>query len=568
MARILTLNIGATKVTVAEYALKGKRGLELSAYGNAELVGLDLEAEGNAQAVLAPAIREAMATAGVKPGPVNLSLGGQMVFPRFAKFPPVDEAKLEELVRYEVEQNVPFPPDEVVYDHQLTGETADGDLAAMVVAAKLDQVTAITDAVVSAGLEPKIVDAGPMAVYNALKNGYPELGGCNVVLDIGAKTTSLVLIENEKIYLRAIPVAGNAITREIATAFGCTPEEAEQLKREKGYVGLGGVTEDPDEIADRVSKIIRTVFTRLHAEISRSINFYRSQQGGSAPTHVFLTGGSAVIPQIDEFFTASLQVEVEFLNPFGRITFGPKLDTGALESDAFTLAESAGLAMRATDAAEMKMNLLPPQLVERARNRKRFPFIVAGGVFVLGALAVAAAAQNGLKAVAVSERETLEEHAAKLKNLDAKLKKEQKSAENEIVKCDGLRRLVSARLDRVLELDAVRRSLLPGMWIVSWTPAEGVTKVAVRGWSDALRALEKKHADAHGGRKTTAAELVKDALAKQAVLSGGGVKISAQGNVSGRSCLEEFTLDISFPPPAPLAGAPAEKDKGKGGKRK
>ena len=46
---------------------------------------------------------------------------------------------------------------------------------------------------------------------------------------------------------------------------------------------MGGVTEDEDEVADRVSKVCRAVMTRLNAEISRSINFYRSQQQGGTP---------------------------------------------------------------------------------------------------------------------------------------------------------------------------------------------------------------------------------------------------------------------------------------------
>jgi len=213
MSRIVTLNIGASRAVLAEYAVRGKAGLTLTAYGSADLTGLDWEAEGAAEAVLVPALREAAKAAGIKPGPLNLALNGQMVFPRFTKFPAVSADKLEELVRYEVEQEVPFPIDEIVCDHQFLGQTAEGDMAAMIVAAKLDQVTKVTDAVVAAGFNPIVVDVGPMAVLNALRRSYPGLQGGTIVLDIGAKTTSLILVENEKIYLRSIPVAGNAITR-------------------------------------------------------------------------------------------------------------------------------------------------------------------------------------------------------------------------------------------------------------------------------------------------------------------------------------------------------------------
>ena len=64
------------------------------------------------------------------------------------------------------------------------------------------------------------------------------------------------------------------------------------------------------------------MLTRLNAEISRSINFYRSQQGGSAPQRIYLTGGTALLPQIDAFFTESLGVEVQFLNPTEAVQVG------------------------------------------------------------------------------------------------------------------------------------------------------------------------------------------------------------------------------------------------------
>ena len=229
MSRIVTLNLGASSAVLAEYAVKGKQGLTLTAYTSTDVVGLDWDAEGSAEAVLVPALREAAKSAGIKPGPLALALNGQMVFPRFTKFPAVSADKLEELVQYEVEQEVPFPIDDIVCDHQFLGQTAEGDVAALIVAAKLDQVTRVTDAVAAAGFTPQIVDVGPMAVLNALKCSYSGLSGGTIVLDIGAKTTSLILVENEKIYLRSIPVAGNAITKEIAQAFGCTMEEAEAL---------------------------------------------------------------------------------------------------------------------------------------------------------------------------------------------------------------------------------------------------------------------------------------------------------------------------------------------------
>ena len=579
MAKIVTLNIGASRAVLAEYALKGKNGLSLTAYGAADLAGLDWEAEGSVEAVLTPALHEVARSAGIKPGPLYLALNGQMVFPRFTKFPSVSADKMEELVRYEVEQEVPFPIDDIVFDHQFLGQTAEGDVAAMIVAAKLDQVTKVTDAVASVGFNPVVVDAGPMAVLNALRRSYPNLPGGTIVLDIGAKTTSLILVENEKIYLRSIPVAGNAITKEIAQAFGCTTEEAEALKRERGYVSLGGVTEDADEMSDRISKIVRATLTRLHAEILRSINFYRSQQGGSAPQRLFITGGSAVLPQIDEFFRETLQIDVDFLNPFGGMGFGSKINTEALETDAFTLAESAGLALRATELATITINLMPPALIEKARAVKRIPFLAVGAVAVLGALALFIVGENRLKEVAEAETGAVEARNNVLRQFETKLKAEQKKADDELAKSDAFQRLMASRFTTLLSLVTVRRSLLPGMWLTAWetVPPKGddddapaVTRITVRGWRDALSELENEHRKQNEGKKMTAEEIVAASLKTMQTVVPGSVKIVSQKDVNTKGVLSEFAIELAFAPPAsadPNAKKPTSKKKKKGARR-
>ena len=565
MSRFLTLNIGASKAVLAEYQLSGKNSLMLTAYGDADLSAAGDMAGAALEATLTPALLGIMREKGIKPAPLVVSLNGQTVFPRFAKFPSVSQEKLEELVRYEVEQNVPFPIDEIVCDHQFTGTTAEGEKAAMIVAAKVDQVRAVTDAVTAAGLSPQIVDVSPMAVYNAFRWSNPGAGGCSVILDIGSRTTGLILVENEKIYNRSIPVAGNTITKDIAQTFGCSLEEAEQLKLERGYVSLGGVTEDEDEISDRVSKVIRTVLTRLHAEISRSINFYRSQQGGNAPARLFLTGGCVRLPQLDEFFRETLQVEVGYLNPFAKIALGPKIDRQTIANDAFTLAESAGLAVRMTDAAAIKINLMPPELVEHARAVKRIPFIAVGALCFLAALGVCWFMESGREERTRAKVDAVQSRNSGLNTFKDSLSKAQKSVRAQQERCDEMQGLLASRSAALRRVMAVRNSLLRGtpessapiMWIVSWEPLKlkgddgdddatrDGARVTIRGWSDVLKAKETEMAGKLAGK--TAAEMVQTLLMKHAdVIVPETVKIVAQKDI--RDCLSEFAISMEFAP--------------------
>ena len=226
---IQTLNIGAANIALAEYELGAKGAVKLLKYGVAELASpLD---GGNVETILAPALREIIGAKGFKPGKLALAISGQMTFPKFASIPMVGGAeKFEQLVRYEIEQGIPFPIDEMVCDRQVLGDTENGDKAVMIVAAKIAQVEALTNAVRAAGFTPEIVDSAPTALTNAVRFNHPEeADSCVVTLWLGTKGTSLIITEGDKMYTRLIQVGGATLLKEVGGAFGCSPEEAQRL---------------------------------------------------------------------------------------------------------------------------------------------------------------------------------------------------------------------------------------------------------------------------------------------------------------------------------------------------
>ena len=530
--KFLTLDIGAANLALAEYESAGS-ALTLVNYGLAPLAA-PLDA-GDANTIIASALAEIVREKGIRPGPVAVSVSGQMVFPRFAAIPFAGGAdKFDALVRSEIELNVPFPIDEMVCDYQVIGETENGDKSVMIVAAKRDQIEAITGALTAAGFEPTLVDVAPIALTNAIRaaGGGEE---CTILLDIGAKTTSLVIVEGDKIYNRSIPIAGNTITKEIVQALGCTAEEAEALKRERGYVALGGVVEDEDEVADRVSKVCRAVLTRLNAEVSRSVNFYRSQQGGGAPVKLYLTGGSALLPQTDRFFSESLQVEVEYFNPFEFVKVGPRLDAEALGSDAAMLAATAGVALHSALSARFAIDLLPSALKSVRAERKKIPCLAAAAAVIIVALGLAYVAADRAGEAMAAEAEAVSARVNTLKGFEAKLK----AADGEVAKAkaqaESFKTLLASRSRALTRIMAVRNALPAGMWVHSF---EG-GKATIRGWSDQVVELEKKDAG-KSGKSRTAAEIVVAAL-KQASCE---AKIAGQTEID--KDIRQFIVEVTF----------------------
>lgn len=516
--RILTLDIGASKIVLAEFSLKNARMPELLRYGIGDL-GMELDSDTDVTAYVVSTVRDLMREHGIKPAPLVMTLSGQAVFPRYVKLPPVSKDKIEQMIQYEAEQNVPFPINEVVWDYQLVGDAADGEQHVMLVAVKTENVREMTDCVLASGLEPEIVDAAPMALYNTVRFNYPDLTGCTMILDIGARSTNLVFIEEDRIFSRSIPVAGNTITQELAKSFQLSFREAEALKREHAFVALGGVySAGENEIDERVSKTVRNVVTRLHAEVNRSINFYRSQQNGSPPDRVLLTGGSSVIPHMDTFFREKLKVDVDYLNPFINVAVSERIDTEESATSLFLLGEVVGLALRRAMTCPVEINLMPPELVQQKLFRKRIPYFGLSMLGVAGALVCWALHARQVAGIYRIQQDGVESRVAELQGIKGRLVKV--TGEQKIVqgRAEQLRKLAQARGAWSRVLHELLQTKLDGMWMTRIEPvihtADGTVthlKIVGYGFEDKLEAAVK----ADGSRRTAVELMVKRITASE-----------------------------------------------------
>ncbi len=395
-ARVVALNLGTQTVGLAEFQRTANGdGVLLNAFKQTEIL-----ADPGAEAARLPQTRFAVneLKGGLKlrgSPPVNYAVSGQNLFARFVKLPTVAEDKVEQIIGFEAQQNVPFPIDEVIWDYQLVAggkngaAPSDGQVEVVLVAIKADLLDGLNDAAQGAGFRTNIVDAAPMALYNAFRYNYADVPGGSLLIDLGARTTNLIFVEAGKVFSRSIPIGGNAITQAIAKEFGEPFNAAEQRKRHGGFVALGGTyADDKDPEVARMAKIVRNTMTRMHAEIGRSINFYRAQQGGSQPQRVFLCGGTANLPYLREFFAEKINyAPVEFFNPLRNVTVGQGVNVGEAARSAHQLGELVGLGLRGLLDCPMQLNLRPTSVVRAQRVASRRPYLAAAAACLLAALA-------------------------------------------------------------------------------------------------------------------------------------------------------------------------------------
>lgn len=429
--RILSLSLGTQTIGLAEFKTGQNGGLVLSAYETRELLA-DPAADATRLAQTKLVLDEIVQKRKLKGQKVNYAVSSQSVFTRFVKLPSVGEEQVDQIVGFEAQQNVPYPIDEVVWDYQLVDSGDASQVEVVIVAVKADLLDDINDSVELTGLKTTLVDVAPMALYNAFRYNYSDVTGSSLVIDIGSRTTNLIFIEPHKVFSRSIPNGGSTITQQIGKEFSEAFQLAEERKKRDGFVSLGGAYAEPDDPdVARVSKMIRNSMTRLHAEIARSISFFRSQQGGSAPERVYLSGGSASLPYMREFFQEKFQLPVEFFNPLRNVAVGSGLNMDEISRNAHRMGELVGLALRGTSDCPMELNLRPAKVVRRHEMAVKRPFLIVAGL--CGLLALTAWWQYYVQAakVTAAATEKLNPKVTDLQNYEKKIDKAKKDIKDQ-----------------------------------------------------------------------------------------------------------------------------------------
>ncbi|MDB6055800.1 MAG: Type pilus assembly protein PilM [Verrucomicrobiales bacterium] len=386
----LAADFGAGSLKVAQFEITDAGGLRLKQYALKSL-GQEGAQESTRETAMVKALQGLLSENSFSTKHINVCAPGFHVFSKFVKLPQVDTSKVTQIIQYEAQQNVPFPLEDVVWDYQILGTMPSGELEVLLVAIKSEIVEGLFRVGEGAGLKLDLVDVSPAALCNAFRYNYGDQEGCTMLLDIGAKTSNLLFFEKGKIYSRSINIGANSITQDFATEAKLPFGEAERAKIEKGFVSLGGAYEEPeDPQAAAISKIARQVMTRLHMQVNQTIQFYRGQQGGSAPLRLFLSGGASIMPYTAQFFNEKLNIPVDYFNPFRNVQFDAGVNLEELSKIAHSFGEVVGLGLRNLAHCPVELNLMPKSSLQKQELAAKKPFFVAtAAVLVAGALAFA-----------------------------------------------------------------------------------------------------------------------------------------------------------------------------------
>ena len=353
--------------------------VEAVAYDYVEHPKILSQADEQADELIRQAIRKFASRNEIGLASVAVSVPGHHTLARFTKLPPVDTKKIPDIVKYEAEQQIPFDLDEVIWDYQVFGGEGSPNLEVGIFAMKRDLIGTHLGPFTAQGIQPVIVQASPLAMFNALVyDGVAKVSEENasegtVMLDIGAVNSNLIIGAGNGLWTRTIQIGGNSFTEALVKVFKLSFSKAENLKR----------TAPTSKYARQVFQAMRPVFADLVAEVQRSLGFYSSTRRDVKIVRLIGMGNTFQMPGLQKFIQQNLGIEVLKPEGFNKLIPTSGSHPKEFQENLLGYGVAYGLALQALDRARVNSNLLPTEISRQTAWRRKNPWFAAAAACLL-----------------------------------------------------------------------------------------------------------------------------------------------------------------------------------------
>ena len=349
------IDIGTMGIKIVQ--LGGEKGkLELETYGlletydSFELLNNSLRIKNSASlnsrvsGLLSEVIQKSKATA--KQAAMSIPIFS--TFSSLVELPDMPDSEIKSAITFEARKYIPIPLDEVVLGWNVIGRTGDQKVKGfgggkskkvqvLLVAISKEIAKRYTQIAKLAGIKVTILETESFSLARSLaKRENGQSSESVVIADIGSRTTNIIVISDGLVMKNhSVDTSGDEITRALSYGLGVDFERAEALKRNFGMEKRGVNGKKIYEIAIPLVDVIV-------AEVEKMMRYYSSKRGGQMKK-IILTGGSANLKGLDDYFSKKLELTVERGNPWRGLSY-PKSLAPILRESSPSFSVAVGLA--------------------------------------------------------------------------------------------------------------------------------------------------------------------------------------------------------------------------------
>nr|QBM02599.1 cell division protein FtsA [uncultured archaeon] len=321
--KMIGVDIGTSSVKVVEISRWGE-GKTLENYGEIKSEYLYKESLSNTQKgsyllsnnVTSEAIRGILEEAKIKTKEAIFSIPDFSTFCTSFDIPFMTEKEIPEAIRYNASQYITLPISEVTLDWKIMPNSPgskNSSFGVFLLAVPNQVIQEYQAMAKMAGLQLYALEAEALGITRALIRNNKKIV---CLVDIGVQSSTINIIEKgflKKSY--SFTFNSSQLSNVVSSGLGVALDQAENIKNKEGLL----------HPRSDVVKTLYLLLSPLLIEI-KGVCAEFLHGGQKQIDEIFLTGGTANLPGLKEYFAESLKKEVYVPNCFSEFLYPPILD--------------------------------------------------------------------------------------------------------------------------------------------------------------------------------------------------------------------------------------------------
>ncbi len=343
--RSLGIDIGTFSIKVVELSRHGKR-IKLENYGEMKSKALYKQPFRTFQKSslslsskdISRAIKAILEETKVRTKTATLSIPDFSTFFTSFELPPMTEEEIPQAVEFEARQHIPLHLSEVSLDWQIIKQKKSAGEAnrikILLVAVPKEVIYQYQTIAEPFGFKSFALEAEAFALLRSLIREDKKI---ICLIDIGAQSTTASIIDNQvlKESYSFDVFSGNQLTQVLTKTLNVEREQAERLKKEYGLLA---------NVDKRIAEILTPSVNLILIETEKICRQFRRVERKEINKFI-LSGGSARLPGLKQYFSDHFKKQVIAGDPFSDIFYPPILDK-TLNKLGPTFAIAVGAALR------------------------------------------------------------------------------------------------------------------------------------------------------------------------------------------------------------------------------
>ncbi|MCC3143726.1 type IV pilus assembly protein PilM [Halanaerobium sp. Z-7514] len=293
------------------------------------------------ESLVASEIKSLLAIMKKKAGYIITAVPSNELLVRNIEMPKMDKKEIKESLKWEADEQIPYPVENAALDYIKVDEDEDG-VNYLITAVKRNIVDNYLAPFERNNYKVEVMNVIPMALISLLEY-QDEIEGNIAIIDIGYSASQVTVANKNNIILsRTIDTGGNHFTKTIMDVEDLEYDEAEEKKIREGL--KADTSSDPIDSMQLDAALgsderLKTLAGTLTAEITRSFNYFSIKKRKEDIDKIFITGGGSRLKGLKEFMEKELGKDIYRLDTFKNIDY--PLDDE--EKDDFAVAIGLGI---------------------------------------------------------------------------------------------------------------------------------------------------------------------------------------------------------------------------------